>query len=989
MVVSKTATAIHLTMRSHAPPGHNEIIETDRAPKPKTTNVAPGRSKRIRENIVLFCSLVVVLWFYLWTVMSTEGGRPFLGEKQSDYYNLLMDGLRSGHLYLATEPKPELVASENPYDPAKRPPGAALHDASYYRGRYYIYFGVVPVVTLFLPFRLITGHDLALPNALLFYASVGFLISASLWLSLRRRYFPRSGLLALAIGLLVLGLGALVPVLLRRSSIWELAVGAGYAYAMLTLYCIDRSLHRERDIAWLALAAGSLGLAVGSRPTYAVGAVALLGPLIWHWTRAKRTAPVSRPLFDRDNLRRVLAVAFPLGSIVAALAWYNYARFGSPLEFGMRYALTGVVEGQQHHFSLSYVWFNLRAYYLLPAHWSPYYPFIELVPPTDAPAGYFGTEYTPGLLANLPFVWFVAFVPMAWLRRREAAGLRFFLLAASAFYAAVGALLLMFLAATARYAVDFTPTLMVLACCGLLLAEERFATGPPRAIWRGMAAGLAVVTVISCLLISLQLYDLIPQSNPKLHAQISRALNVPSAWWARWHQARAGARDLIIRFPEQRSSGVEKLLSTGAGSRMDALSVNYGEGGRVRFQFDHYGHGSIFSNWLAIDRHRPHRLTVQMGSFFPPVAHPFYDGMDAVTIDSLARWLWVSVDGQVLFDCYQIFHEAAPDSFRIAAGEFSGAVREDAGRPAIHSPKIMSTETGDFEITLGLSAAQTKSWLPLISAGAPGEGGVLMLQIVRPGMLRFGYDRRGEGLSQSPEIPFDPQADRQVITIRMPTHWNREIGKTAGAGAASLLLVKLGGNPVWWRSVGTIPAHVYEFSVGQNSVGSTACLTEAPGTIFATRRVPAGPLFSLDHQGLVKLRVQFPSGLTGNCEPLLVTGGTGRGDLVEVQYLDANRVRFGLDHWGWQMRWSEPIALNFDHPHDLKILLPTLNRATVDARVGVEISGEIAISVDENPVWKTTSALFVPGRDEIAIGINQIGGSSCSPGFSGVIFSVK
>jgi hypothetical protein len=54
----------------------------------------------------------------------------------------------------AHSPAPEISALPDPYDSVANGP-YRLHDASFYKGRYYLYFGPVPAVVLFLPFSLL------------------------------------------------------------------------------------------------------------------------------------------------------------------------------------------------------------------------------------------------------------------------------------------------------------------------------------------------------------------------------------------------------------------------------------------------------------------------------------------------------------------------------------------------------------------------------------------------------------------------------------------------------------------------------------------------------------------------------------------------------------------------------------------------------------------------------------------------------------------
>ena len=166
-----------------------------------------------RALVAVLC--VLIAWFYVWTVRSSGESWNF-GEEQRDYYNLLIDGWLEGQLHMKVEVPQALLALKDPYDPARRPAGLGLHDASYYKGKYYVYFGAAPVLTLMLPFRVVTGVDLPLPAAILGFVFGGFVASAMLLRAVRRRYFVDTPPAVVLGGVAVLGFAALGPVLLRR-----------------------------------------------------------------------------------------------------------------------------------------------------------------------------------------------------------------------------------------------------------------------------------------------------------------------------------------------------------------------------------------------------------------------------------------------------------------------------------------------------------------------------------------------------------------------------------------------------------------------------------------------------------------------------------------------------------------------------------------------------------------------------------------------------
>src|SRR5215207_4789895 len=115
-----------------------------------------GSRLRTGERWLVVAVCVFVGWFYLWTVRSS--GDPWkFGKEQRDYYNLLIDGYLSGQLNMKVEVPEALLKLKDPYDPGERPLGLGMHDASFYKGKYYVYFGAAPMLVLMLPFRLITG----------------------------------------------------------------------------------------------------------------------------------------------------------------------------------------------------------------------------------------------------------------------------------------------------------------------------------------------------------------------------------------------------------------------------------------------------------------------------------------------------------------------------------------------------------------------------------------------------------------------------------------------------------------------------------------------------------------------------------------------------------------------------------------------------------------------------------------------------------------
>jgi tetratricopeptide (TPR) repeat protein len=418
-------------------------------------------------------------------------------------YNRLVQGFRAGQLSLKIDVPPGLTALPDPYDPTAndlyRETPYKFHDLTYYKGRFYLYFGVAPAVLLLWPFAALTGHYLLHREAVLIFCMIGFLASVWLLRALWRRYFAEVSVGVVVACVLALGLASGTPALLSWAGVYEVPISCGYMLTMLALGGIWCALHEpERGWRWLAAASAAYGLAVASRPNLVFGGIILLVPVVQAWREGKR---VVVPL---------MAGLGPILLIGLGLIFYNFLRFDNPLEFGMHYALTGRELGSWRLFGLQYLWFNFRIYFLEPARWGVSFPFLHHIAVPPRPAGYWEVANPFGVLTTIPLVWLALAAPLAWRNRLGQAdsGLRWFVSAVALLFGVCALTLCLFLSAAFRYEVDFLPTLMVLAVVGILGCERVLVDRPA---WRrGARLGWGLLLGFSVafnLLVTLEYYS--------------------------------------------------------------------------------------------------------------------------------------------------------------------------------------------------------------------------------------------------------------------------------------------------------------------------------------------------------------------------------------------------------------------------------------------------------------------------------------------------
>ena len=412
-----------------------------------------------------------------WELLTGRGG----------YYGLEASGFSQGRLSLPVAAPPGLTALKDPYDPVANAPWREavppLHDLSLFGGKLYLYFGVVPAVTLFLPFQALTGHPLPQWVAAWLFVAVGFAAGAWLILYVRGRVFPTAGVVSACLALLGLGLASGLPLLLSRADVYEVAIASGFCFTFLGWVAVVRALDGGGARAgWSALAGAAFALAVGSRPSLMV---AIAASLVWvAWVPRMRT------------VRMGVAFGLPLVLIGSALGLFNECRFGSFFEWGQRFQLSNLHEGQVTHFSLRFVLTNLRRYLIEPRHWTAHFPFLRGLQGETAPPGYAGSEDPIALATASPFLLAAGLLLVLWPRFRLRDPLARSLVGGIACYGVTSLLFLSFYFLSAgRYEAEFAPQAGWGAGVGLIAADAAWAQRrSARAALRGVGLGLLVLS---------------------------------------------------------------------------------------------------------------------------------------------------------------------------------------------------------------------------------------------------------------------------------------------------------------------------------------------------------------------------------------------------------------------------------------------------------------------------------------------------------------
>src|SRR5882724_2446250 len=429
------------------------------------------------QGVMLAVILLSCAWLYFWSALRYPNSA--FGREPNGYYGLLTAGFRSGHLYAAIEPHPALLALKDPYDPMANAP-YRVHDMTLWHGKYYLYFGVTPVLVLFWPVVALTGYYPTEAFAIAFFSVVGFFVAVALLVAVWRRHYPGAPFWVAVTGTLSLALANPALLLTQAAQFYQVPIACAYALHLLMLGALYGAIHSSRRVAlWLAGASLLFGLSIGARPNYILGGFVLCVGVAWL-------------LFVRNphekfsswrTLRLIVAAFGPALVCGCGILVYNWARFGSAMEFGMRYQLAGVKVMTLRPMGLENFLPHFREYLFGAGAWSIYFPFF--IPPT-------GVAF--GVLKYLPWLWLA---PLAFLPRgrrcdeREAGRGVLVLMLFMAFALNLGLLSFFFGTTTERYPCDFTPVWLLLGGIGALALTSATREAGARRVVTGAAVLIA------------------------------------------------------------------------------------------------------------------------------------------------------------------------------------------------------------------------------------------------------------------------------------------------------------------------------------------------------------------------------------------------------------------------------------------------------------------------------------------------------------------
>ena len=189
-------------------------------------------------TLLIGASIIHELWYASPLVFHVSGDYTY----DFDQYGHVADALVAGRPWLDLPVPEQLAATEHPYDVATRAQllanGASplYWDYAYYDGHWYSYFGVLPAVLLFVPYRLLTGHNLPTSAAEYILVLLFIIFFSLLVLRVIHRVMPKTSVAAASLVVVSSLVSAQVGYLLYRTNFYQIPFAASLTLTSLGLW---------------------------------------------------------------------------------------------------------------------------------------------------------------------------------------------------------------------------------------------------------------------------------------------------------------------------------------------------------------------------------------------------------------------------------------------------------------------------------------------------------------------------------------------------------------------------------------------------------------------------------------------------------------------------------------------------------------------------------------------------------------------------------
>lgn len=375
-----------------------------------------GEQLYVTKAVTAVIIIAMVILSYVLSSVNLDFDKDFKMGTGDQITKELVDALEKGEVELEEKPSEQLLAMQNPYDwSARYEQGVyAKWDHVLFDGKYYSYYGIGPVLMLYMPYHLLTDHYLAPLVGVWLVNTIALIFLGMTFFKLMKKLFKDIPLSMYTAALLMIYAACGVWYCTVMAQFYEIAQSFGFCFTVLGAYFLVASNvfgDDKEPVKLLHAALSSLffAIAVTCRPTTAIWCIVAVVFIVFGVLKLRRTK-CAAPFI----VKYLLCALVPFIVIGGAQMLYNHARFGSFTDFGIAYSLTiNDFTHTEFHTQLSAIGFF--DYIFAPPSFSGEFPYVQTTLSKLGVNGYYfvATQNGCGLLYRALPMFFLFGAPFA------------------------------------------------------------------------------------------------------------------------------------------------------------------------------------------------------------------------------------------------------------------------------------------------------------------------------------------------------------------------------------------------------------------------------------------------------------------------------------------------------------------------------------------------------------------------------------------------
>ena len=326
---------------------------------------------------------------------------------QHNQYDELAQAFLQGKTYIDNDDVPQsLIDMENPYDTIARSQQAKITgdsyrwDVAYFDGHYYVYFGIVPLLLMYLPFRMIFNAPFPSAVGIMAFALVFSIGVFKLLDLICKKKFKNVSVGTYLLTALTFVNCCGMTFLVKRPDFYSVPIMTSMAFIIWGIYLWFKGLNTDKKkISNFFLGSLCMALSVGCRPQSVLICGVALPLFLGYFFKDKF-------IFKKQGIKELVTLAIPFVVVASGIMYYNYIRFSSPFDFGSAYNLT-TNDVTRRGFSLGRTGLGIFTYLFQTPAFNATFPFIQEV---SIETNYIGKTISEncfgGLITSLPLLWF-------------------------------------------------------------------------------------------------------------------------------------------------------------------------------------------------------------------------------------------------------------------------------------------------------------------------------------------------------------------------------------------------------------------------------------------------------------------------------------------------------------------------------------------------------------------------------------------------------